>query len=322
MQSLSRAFDPDRDFPPMVDLICAVNAHDQENWFPTPEGLAIDWAPAPTFDPRRDARVVEIDGRVMAAANIEWRERSGRVVHGIEIWVHPDVRRRGIGTDLLAWSEARAREAAEDGSGGPRELPHFLGGGSDLANPAGVAFAEHAGYERIRYGFEMRRNLADPIPPDPPMPPGLELRPVLPEHHRAIWDADTEAFRDHWEASARHEVDFVAFFGHPDVDPSLWQVAWAGDEVAGSVVNGIYPDENAKLGLENGWLDHVSVRRQYRKRGLAHALIVRSLRVLRERGMDWASLGVDAENPTGALGLYERNGFTVHRKWVTYRKPL
>src|SRR5207247_6350694 len=49
-----RAFDPDRDFPAMVELITAVNHHDHVDWFPTPENLAVEWARVPTFDPGRD----------------------------------------------------------------------------------------------------------------------------------------------------------------------------------------------------------------------------------------------------------------------------
>src|SRR5206468_2944794 len=84
------------------------------------------------------------------------------------------------------------------------------------------------------------------------------------------------------------------------VDTSRWQVAWDGSEVAGSVVNGIYPYENAQRGRDIGWLDHVSVRRPWRRRGLSGAPIARSLVVLPERGMSLAALGVDAESPSAA----------------------
>jgi ribosomal protein S18 acetylase RimI-like enzyme len=66
----------------------------------------------------------------------------------------------------------------------------------------------------------------------------------------------------------------------------------------------------------------VSVRRPWRRRGLASALIAESLRVLKDRGMTEGALGVDAENPMGALGVYEANGFRVHRKGLNYRRPL
>jgi mycothiol synthase len=316
-----RPFDPDGDFRAMVELITAVNQHDGIDYFPTPEGLRLEWAPSPRFDPAQDVCVIEDEGRFVAAASVDWRERAGKIVHRIELWTHPDARRRGHGRRLLAWAEAWARQSVAEGSGGPPELPHVLGGGVDRSNPEQIRFAERAGYVPVRYDFVMRRPLHEPIP-DVPLPAGLEIRPVVPEQHRAIWEADTEAFKDHWEPAIRDEADFSHFYDHPDVDTSLWLVAWDGDQVAGSVVNGIYPHENAKLGLDIGWLDHVSVRRPWRRRGLASALIARSLVVLRDRGMALAALGVDAENPTGALGVYERLGFTPHQTWVTYRKPL
>jgi mycothiol synthase len=318
---VERSFDPATDLPAMVDLISEVNAFDDVPWFPTIEQLEVDWAPAPGFDPPNDALLIEEGGRVVAAAQQEWRERDGKIVHVIEPWVRPAARRRGIGRRLVEWSEARAGAAVAAGTGGSPDLPHVLSMGTATHVAPAMAFAEALGYERIRYGFIMRRDLAQPIE-DAPMPEGLETRPVTPDQHRRIWDADVEAFRDHWEAAVRHDEDFVRFFANPDLDTTMWQVAWDGDEVAGSVVNGIYPAENARLGVELGWLDHVSVRRPWRGRGLAGALIARSLRVLRDRGMAFASLGVDAENPTGALGLYERHGFTVHQTFVTFRKPL
>jgi mycothiol synthase len=318
---VERPFDPAVDMTAIVDLITEVNAFDKVPWFPSVAQLEVDWAPAPGFDPPRDVLLVEEGGRLVAAVQQEWRERDGKVVHVIEPWVRPGARRRGIGRRLVHLAEARARESVAAGTGGSRDLAHVLSMGTATHVAPAMAFAEALGYVAIRYGFVMRRDLSAPIP-DAPMPAGLETRPVTPEQHRRIWEAGVEAFRDHWEAAVRHEEDFVRTFANPDLDTTMWQVAWDGDEVAGSVENAIYPEENQQLGVELGWLDRVSVRRPWRGRGLASALISRSLRVLRERGMAFASLGVDAENPTGALGLYERHGFTVHETFVTLRKPL
>ena len=108
----------------------------------------------------------------------------------------------------------------------------------------------------------------------------------------------------------------------PNLDTNLWRVAWDGDEVAGSVMTFVWPEENERLGLSRGWLEHVSVRRAWRKRGLATALIADSLRVLRDLGLAEAALGVDSQNPTGALRLYESLGFRRHKTGVSLRKSL
>ena len=87
-------------------------------------------------------------------------------------------------------------------------------------------------------------------------------------------------------------------------------------------MNYVFPEENEKLGIQRGWLEHISVRRPYRRRGLAGALIADSMRALRDRGLEEAALGVDAENPSGALHLYESFGFRRHRTGIAYRKAF
>jgi len=316
-----RAFDPDRDLPAMVELIGDVNGHDGIHWFPTVESLRNEWSPSEMHHPPLDTRVAVLGDRIVGAVRHSWREREAAIAHRLEIWVHPTERRKGLGQRLLAWGEARARESTTDGTGGPTNRPLTYAGNTSRETPAGVAFAEAMGYKPIRYHFEMRRPLDEPIP-DVPLPDGLEVRPVLPEHHRVIWNADEEAFRDHWDHAVVTEDDFVKFFSDPDIDTSLWQVAWDGDEVAGLVINGIYPHENERSGIKAGWLDSVATRRPWRRRGVAGALIARSLAVLRDRGMDEAVLGVDTENPSGALGLYESFGFRQKRTWMFLRKPF
>lgn len=177
------------------------------------------------------------------------------------------------------------------------------------------------GFEPIRWFFLMRRDLAEPIP-SAALPAGLELRPVRPEHHRAIFDAEVEAFLDHWGHREKTDNDFELTHKTEELDTSLWVVAWDGDEIAGVVQNWIWPTENAQLGVERGWLEHISVRRPWRRRGLARAITAESLRRLRDRGLTDAMLGVDADNPNGALGLYEGLGFTVDQRSTAYRRVL
>ena len=203
---------------------------------------------------------------------------------------------------------ARARErATADGADDRR--PAFAGSFTQEAEVGHRQLLADAGFQPARYFFEMTRDLTDVDVA--PLPDGLDIRPVTPDLHRAIYDADVEAFRDHWEARQPEREDFDNLFAKADFDPALWVVAWDGDEVAGVVQPWIWKDENEALGIRRGWLEHISVRRPWRGRGLARALTTEAMRRLRAAGMTEAMLGVDAENPTGALGLYESMGFTV-----------
>jgi ribosomal protein S18 acetylase RimI-like enzyme len=157
----------------------------------------------------------------------------------------------------------------------------------------------------------------------PPLPEGIEVRPVSDAAgYRRVFAADTEAFMDHWGGFDASEAAFRQWLADPNFDPSLFVIAWDGDEIAGAVINAIDAEGNRTLHRRRGLLDSVFVRRPWRRRGLAAALVGRSLALLRERGMTSAWLGVDADNPTGALGIYERAGFGVHQRTTAYQKPM
>ena len=313
-----RPFELERDFEGLVELIGASNLADAVDWIPTAASFRVELEHRPDFDPARDIRIAELDGGLIGAAEHMVRTRGDTIVHHIDGWVRPSHRRRGIGRALLKWSEERAREAA---AANPGSRPHALASWPDEQQVGTIALLESEGYGILRYGFMMLRRLAEPIP-DAPLPEGLEIRPVRPEDHRRIWDADVDAFRDHWKSPVRTDADFSGWFAEPELDTTLWRVAWDGDEVAGSVMSFVFTEENERLGVQRGWLEHVSVRREWRRRGLASALIAESLRGLRDRGLDEAALGVDAENTTGALRLYERLGFYRHRTGILYAKSL
>ena len=154
------------------------------------------------------------------------------------------------------------------------------------------------------------------------MPEGIEVRPVKSEHLRAIWEAEVEGFKDHWGEWQTEEGDYERWLNRPIFQPDIWQVAWDGDQVVGMVRNFISEAENTRYGRLRGYTEDISVRRAWRKRGVARALIARSFALLKELGMTEAALGVDAENPNGALQLYESMGFKQDKVYTSYRKPL
>ncbi len=317
-----RHIEPESDFPALAELISTVNVHDGVDWLPTAEALRHDWEHTDGADLAEDVVVAEVGGVLVGYAEHSWRVRGKRAFHHLHVAVLPELRRRGLGRALLAWAEARVASGLSTGGlGATLGLPHVLAGYADLEIPAIAPWATAAGYTVDGYGVLMTRRLADPIP-DVPLPAGLELRPVRREEHRRIWDADTEAFQDHRDPGTRTESDFEGWFSQPNLDTGLWLVAWDGTEIAASVMNFVFPEENARLGLSRGWLEHVSVRRPWRKRGLATALIIGSLRVLKDLGLAEAALGADAENLTGAVHLYESLGFRRVRTAASYRKPI
>lgn len=313
-----RPFNPATDVARLSELIIASNLPDEVDYMPSEEVLRHELEHKAAFDPARDIVLAEIDGRLVGAVEVEGKVRDGTVVHYTSGWVNPTDRRRGIGRALQRWAERRAGEIKDAWHG---DEPHAIGAWPDDTQVGLVALLEAEGYAVVRYGFMMLRPLAEPLP-EAPLPEGLELRPVVEADHRRIWEADVEAFRDHWEAAERTEEDFAGWFTEPGLDTSLWRVAWDRDEVAGSVMTMIWRDENERLGVSRGWLEHVSVRRPWRRRGLAAALMVDAMRGLAERGIAEAALGVDAENTTGALRLYESLGFRRHRTGINYRKPI
>ncbi len=221
----------------------------------------------------------------------------------------PIIRRRGIGRALLHAQQDRLRAIA---AGHPNDVGHSFQAWLFDGQVGAEALLHADGYAPIRWFAEMDRRLDLPIPARA-LPDGLEVRPVAAADHHRIFDAEADAFKDHWGQREWIESDFDRTFGDPNLDTTLWRVAWAGDQVAGVIVNSVPAAENETLGMNRGWLDRISVRRPWRKRGVASALIVSSLEAFRERGLDTAALGVDADNPTGAFRLYESLGFAPVR---------
>lgn len=315
-----RPWSGEEDVPAFVRIVNAEYAADGIEERRTVEGER-SWMsnPSEQFDALRDVVVAELDGRPVGVAGHDWADTRDGKFREYRLWgyVDPAYRRRGIGRMLLADNERRAVVLA---SGHASDRPRVFGSFSAEGRPA-AQLLQRSGYEVVRWFFDMVRPDLDGLE-DVPLPPGLEVRPVTAADFKPIWRANREAFRDHWGGSDESEAAMHRFMDDPDVDPSLWVIAFDGEEVAGGVINAIYRAANADLGLERGWLDSVFTRRPWRRRGLARALIARSLALLRERGMTSAALGVDADNPQGALGLYESAGFAVHDRFIAWRKPM
>jgi ribosomal protein S18 acetylase RimI-like enzyme len=139
---------------------------------------------------------------------------------------------------------------------------------------------------------------------------------------RAIWEADVEAFRDHWGFVEPIESDFEEFRDFRLTDHSLWTVAWHDDEIVGQIRSFIHDDENTQFGYNRGRTEFISTGRKWRGRGIAGPLICERLRLLADRGLTVARLGVHTENPNGAFELYEKYGYHEVNRSTEFEKDL
>lgn len=314
-----RQFAGPDDYPQFARIITACARGEGDDRVETAEGIAAGYAHLERCDPARDLRVVEVDGRAVAYSRVWWdQEPDGPRVYRHVCFVDPAHGRRGIGAALFAWNESRLRDIA-GGHDGVQET--LLEVWSNDRNEGATALARAFGYEPITYAAEMVRPTVDDLP-DHPLPDGLEIRPVREEDIRTIWEADVEAFRDHWGFIEQTETDYQRFRAYPYLDPTLWKVAWDEQGVAGQVKSFIDTAANEEHGRKRGWTEQISTARRWRRRGVAKALIVESIRELASRGMTEVALGVHTENPNGAFDLYAGLGYEVVKTWTTYRKPL
>jgi mycothiol synthase len=317
---LFRHFRGPADFPGMIEANMAARdaygIHDTVSV----EGMAAQYANLTNSDTATDLVIIELDERIVGYIRVQWDDQQdGSRAYDAVALLRPELRGRGIGRAMLAWIQQRSREVAATHPDDGRE--RWLQAYNWDADEPAVRLLRHAGYEPIRRGFEMIRAKLDDLP-EAPLPDGLEVRPITHDDLRSVWQAGAEAFRDHWGGHDESEEDWRRFRDDPNTDPDMIVVAFDGDEVAGVVVNVIDPADTARTGQVRGVLGAVYVRRAWRRRGLARALIARSLRLLRDRGATCALLGVDGENPNRAMTLYESCGFQIASSGTVWRKLL
>lgn len=312
-----RHFAGPADYVGMVRANMAARRHDGVVETVTVEGMASDYAHLTNSDLEHDLLIGEVDGEIVAYGRTEWTElnEGGRAYISVCL-IDPAWRRRGIGRAMLHWQEERRRRvAAAHSDVSPRWLLSY----APEANAGATALLSAEGYAVVRRYQEMLRPRLDDLP-EPAVPAGLELRAGLAEQARQVWEAIAEAFRDHFGEQDESESAYQRFVNGPQFNPALWVVAWDGSQVAGSVINVI--DDPEHDGSRLATLDAVSVRRPWRRRGLARAMVAESLRRVRDAGATRATLGVDTDNENRALQLYTNAGFVPVTAELEWRKPV
>ena len=240
-------------------------------------------------------------------------ERDGRLVGYLDFFTEDDVHfvadvrtlEREPADALIGAAEARAA----------RGRIHAVVHGDD--NVMRTAY-EDGGYTLIRHSFQMRIELDGEVP-EPEWPDGLVVRNFRRGDEERTYAAQQDAFADHWDFHPQTFEQWRVFtIDRHDFDPSLWWLVEDDDELAAVALNWWHASGDPEF----GWVQILGVRPPWRRRGLATALLRHSFRTFRERGATRVGLGVDAENTTGAVGLYERAGMRPIRRNDIYEKRL
>jgi ribosomal protein S18 acetylase RimI-like enzyme len=155
------------------------------------------------------------------------------------------------------------------------------------------------------------------------LPAGLLMVSYEPAYDVDLRQTHIEAFRDHWGSSPIDEERWKLWFtGSRGFRAGLSRLILDGDKIVSYVLAYEYVADTEATGVREVYIGHVGTLRSHRKRGLARVALADVMTEAQRRGYQRAALGVDTQNGTGALGLYEGLGFMQYKKFIAYRLPL
>jgi ribosomal protein S18 acetylase RimI-like enzyme len=200
----------------------------------------------------------------------------------------------------------------------------------ETANPTLDAVCREDDMERIalleKHGFvrqpektlRFERSLAEPIPA-PVLPAGFSIRPASGEPEvPELVELHREAFgTDHMSATER-----LAMMSGPDYDPELDLVVTTSDgRLAAYCFCAVRASENSLSGRLEGWTDPIATHPDFRRKGLARALLLAGLSRLKQRGIEYAHLGTSSEN-TAMQAVAAAAGFTIESIKIWFSKAV
>lgn len=270
----------------------------------------------PDFDPKA-TWLVSSDGKPVgfgAGAVDSNRLSAGKNDGRFEMDVIPDFRGLGIENELLT-----------------RSLGYFRSKGLDAAlsrvpieDKWKISFLESNDFTEYYRIFDLVRSGTEDIG-SPTLPEGFVLQHGLfAEHSDAEIESWVEAFND-------------SFMDHVNFAPEMpqrfinWR-NWAGDPMLLSTIRkdssivGVCLCEESSLynkerGRKVGWINIVGVVPQFRRLGLARAMLADGISWLVGRGMDTLYIGVVSENEK-ALDLYLSLGFKKEHESMWMKRPV
>jgi len=302
-----------------AELLAAKEKVDQEGENYDADDL-IEELSDPKLDAEKDTIGLWADGAMVGYAAVRWRANVIDVDRvGTEGTVHPEWRGRGLGAALLPWIIRRAGEVHAERH---PEVDGEINTGAISTNVGAHDLLTSHGFEECRYFFHMQRTFDAPVP-EVTVPEGLKVVAYDPSYDQRLMDAHNEAFMDHWGSTPKDEETWKVWFtGSRAFRGDVCRLVVDGDKIVAYALGYEYVADTEATGIREVYIGQVGTLRSHRGRGLARLALAELLTESQRTGYKRASLGVDADNPTGALGLYERLGFTQVSKTISYRLPL
>lgn len=224
--------------------------------------------------------------------------------------VTPSQRGQGLGSALLERTRLRALERAAEGNGTVLFRTHV-----DREDPLGAELVKRHGYSYVRSSYTMQAPLPIPGMDNEAWPDGVTVRNLGLDEMELVHELIEDVFAEHWGHSPQAFEDFhAAWSQREELRPDLWWVAEVDGEPIALCIG--------KLMDEQGWIDDLGVRKAYRGKGIATALLRLAFRAFAAEGCTLTGLGVDASNETGAVKLYESVGLRATRIYDTYEKTF
>lgn len=298
------------DLPELFDLHRRVEVHDDIP-IVTPWDEFEEIKDEPSTNLETDTVMVVRDGRAIGYGRM-WYRRAEEADHARAFAigeVDPLFRRQGVGSQILTWTIDRCTEALRSTA---THQDRFVRTHAYDFEADAIALYQRHGLEPVRYFAELIRPLKESIPS--PDLDGIEIVGWDQSRSEEVRQLINLAFRDHWGSTPVDRASWEHGLKSTGVRLDVSYLALADGNVVGACRNGHYPTDQELTGRLDGWIDVLGTHPDFRKRGIASALIEVSCDRFLQMGWDHAMIGVDSENPTGAFDLYLRAGFEpLHR---------
>ncbi len=308
-----RRFVKGTDEPVWVDVLNAASK-DDGFWRPITVDEFLLEQERPGFD-FKGRFIAELEDRPvgMVHAGVDRARTDGQGF--IRFGVIPEFRGRGVERQLIetALEELKARGMTT------------AQGGTESAKQDHVRLFEGLGFERVRVFSLMEMDLAE-VPRDTGENKEVTIRPLrldVDEDIRLFDRLHNEAFSEHFNfrphtlEETRHRLLNNPYFKQRE---SFFAVL--NGEAVGYAGVAIDEKYNLQMNTSSGWVTVIGVLKRYRKAGVGTSLMLHAIEDLKAKGMTRALLGVDDDNSTKAIGVYEKVGFRVKRKDFIYQRRL